>query len=69
MKAHVTSRKIFKALRLIFGRRLGGLKDVPEERRPAALEALRSARYNLVEFRTRHPELIDSHVRQQRLAL
>ena len=69
MKAHTIERKIFKALRLVFGRRLGSLKDMPEAKRPAALEALRSARRNLVEYRTAHPELIDARVVQERLAL
>ena len=69
MRAHTIDRKIFRALRLVFGRKLGGLKDVPEEERPPSLEALKSSRRNLIEFRMHHPELIDARVVQEQLSL
>lgn len=69
MHAYVEDRKILTAFRLVFGRRLAAMRDVPPQKRDRAGMELGAARRNLMSFRRRHPELVDPPAPQLSLEL
>lgn len=69
IEAHTEDRKILLAFRLVFGRRLSAMKDVPAHKRDRARMELGAARANLMGFRRRHPELVDPPAQQLSLEL
>jgi len=69
MRAHTEDRKILTAFRLVFGRRLAAMRDVPAQRRERARMELGAARANLMGFRRRHPELVGPRAEQLSLEL
>ncbi len=67
VKALVTERKILLAFRRLFGRRLARmqeLKDATEQQRADALQSLGQSRWNLMRYRSNHPELIGPGAKQ-----
>lgn len=69
IEARTEDRKILTAFRLVFGRRLSAMKNVPPEGRDRARMELGAARANLMGFRRRHPEIVDPPAQQITLEL